>query len=184
MSALLLADATLESRSFWELFGYAFGVLFIFNLADLLILDWLIVRWFEPWWMEHIVIPKQYFHHFRGFLVGTVGVAIEGSCHRFALESATVPRGNHGRPRLLSLQAVGRGGRGARLLDDDRSRAHAGSSGRSAGRVGAAARDRRRLRRAADLRLAQVDHVLAQSCYFFVRPKRASSRSACSSAAR
>jgi hypothetical protein len=82
-SALLWRTATLGSRSFWELFGYAFGVLFIFNLVDLLILDWLIVCWVKPRWLilpgtEHIVIPKPYLHHFKGFLIGTVGLAIVG----------------------------------------------------------------------------------------------------------
>lgn len=82
-SALLWRAATLGSHAFWELFAYAFGVLFIFNLVDLLILDWLIVCWFEPRWVilpgtEHIVIPKQYLHHFKGFLVGTAGLAIAG----------------------------------------------------------------------------------------------------------
>jgi hypothetical protein len=82
-SALLWRTATLGSHSFWELFAYAFGVLFIFNLVDLLILDWLIVCWFEPRWVilpgtEHIVIPKQYLHHFKGFLMGTVGLVIVG----------------------------------------------------------------------------------------------------------
>jgi hypothetical protein len=47
-SALLWRIATLESHSFWRLFAYAFGVLFIFNLVDLLILDWLIGCWLEP----------------------------------------------------------------------------------------------------------------------------------------
>ena len=82
-SALLWRTATLGSHSFWNLFAYAFGVLFIFNLVDLLILDWLIVCWFEPRWVilpgtEHIVIPKQYLHHFKGFLMGNVGLAIVG----------------------------------------------------------------------------------------------------------
>ena len=82
-SALLWRTATLGSRHFWELFAYAFGVLFIFNLVDLLILDWLIVCWFNPSWVtlpgtEHIVIPKQYLHHFKGFLMGTVGLGIVG----------------------------------------------------------------------------------------------------------
>ena len=82
-SALLWRTATLETHSFWERFAYAFGVLFIFNLVDLLILDWLIVCWFEPRWVilpgtEHVVIPKQYLHHFKGFLMGTVGLAIVG----------------------------------------------------------------------------------------------------------
>jgi hypothetical protein len=82
-AVLLWRTATLGSHSFWELFAYAFGVLFIFNLVDLLILDWLIVCWIEPRWVilpgtEHIVIPKQYFHHFKGFLQGTVGLGIVG----------------------------------------------------------------------------------------------------------
>ncbi|SPE32620.1 hypothetical protein SBA3_1900023 [Candidatus Sulfopaludibacter sp. SbA3] len=47
-SVLLWRTATLGSHSFWELFAYAFGVLFIFNLVDLLILDWLIVCWVKP----------------------------------------------------------------------------------------------------------------------------------------
>ena len=80
-SALLWRAATLGSHAFWDLFAYAFGVLFIFNLVDLVILDWLIVCWWEPRWLilegtEHIVIPKQYLHHFKGFLVGTAGLAI------------------------------------------------------------------------------------------------------------
>ena len=82
-SALLWRTATLGSHSFWGLFAYAFGVLFIFNLVDLLILDWLVVCWFEPRWVilpgtEHIVIPKQYLHHFKGFLMGTDGLGIVG----------------------------------------------------------------------------------------------------------
>ena len=82
-SALLWRTANVGSHSFWELFAYAFGVLFIFNLVDLVILDWLIVCWWEPRWLilegtEHIVIPKQYLHHFKGFLMGTVGLVIVG----------------------------------------------------------------------------------------------------------
>src|SRR5258707_10185247 len=42
-AALLWQTATLGSRSFWELFSYAFGVLFIFNLVYFLILDWLVL---------------------------------------------------------------------------------------------------------------------------------------------
>src|SRR5579872_7328044 len=62
-SALLWRTATLEGHSFWERFAYAFGVLFIFNLVDLLILDWLIACWIKPHWVilpgtEHIAIPN------------------------------------------------------------------------------------------------------------------------------
>ncbi len=82
-SALLWRTATLGSHSFWELFAYAFGVLFIFNLSDLLILDWLIVCWVKPRWVilpgtEHIAIPNPYAHHFREFLMGTIGLGIVG----------------------------------------------------------------------------------------------------------
>jgi hypothetical protein len=82
-SALVWRTATLGSHSFWDRFAYAFGVLFIFNLTDLLILDWLIVCWINPRWVtlpgtEHIAIPKQYFHHFKGFLIGTIGIGIVG----------------------------------------------------------------------------------------------------------
>jgi hypothetical protein len=82
-AALLWRTATLASHSFWELFAYAFGVLFIFNLVDLLILDWLIVCWLKPRWVilpgtEHIVIHKPLLHHFKAFLLGTLGLAIVG----------------------------------------------------------------------------------------------------------
>ena len=82
-SALLWRTATLGSHSFWDLFAYAFGVLFFFNLVDLLILDWLIVCWVKPRWVtlpgtEHIAIPNPYVHHFKEFLVGTVGLGIVG----------------------------------------------------------------------------------------------------------
>ena len=82
-SALLWRTATLESHSLWELFAYAFGVLFIFNLVDLLILDWLIVCWFRLRWAilpgtEHVAVPNPYLHHFKEFLMGTVGLGIVG----------------------------------------------------------------------------------------------------------
>src|SRR5689334_989571 len=82
-SVLLWRAATLGRHSFWELFTYVFGVLFMFNLVDLLILDWLIVCWIEPRWVilpgtEHVRFPKQYLHHFKGFLIGTVGFVIVG----------------------------------------------------------------------------------------------------------
>jgi len=62
----------------------AFGVAMIFNLVDLLILDWLLVCAITP---RFIVLPgtegmagyKDYWHHFRGFLIGTVISAVMGS---------------------------------------------------------------------------------------------------------
>jgi len=89
--------ASRDSRTpLWDLFAYAFGVLFLFNLVDLLILDWLIVCWLEPRWVilpgtEHIVAPKQYLHHFKGFLIGTVGLAIAGLAIAALLSSPGAP---------------------------------------------------------------------------------------------
>jgi len=61
----------------------AFGVAFIFNLVDWLILDWLMFCTLTP---AFIVIPgtqgmaayKDYGYHFRGFLIGTVFSAVAG----------------------------------------------------------------------------------------------------------
>jgi hypothetical protein len=81
-SALLWRTATLGTHSFWELFAYAFGVFFIFNPLSV-ILAWLILFWLaSPWGIlpgtEYIVFSKQYLHHFKGFLMGTAGLAIVG----------------------------------------------------------------------------------------------------------
>ncbi len=83
VSALRWRTSGPVNPSFLELFEYAFGVLFFFNLVDLLLLDWLIVCWYAPNWVtlpgtEHIVISKPYFHHFKGFLAGTVFSLIGG----------------------------------------------------------------------------------------------------------
>jgi len=94
-SALLWRTATLGSHSFWELFAYAFGVLFIFNLVDLLILDWLIVCWLEPRWVilpgtEHIVIPKQYLHYFKGVFDRNRRLSDCRSCYRCPSEQSVL----------------------------------------------------------------------------------------------
>ena len=59
-----------------EIFVTAFGVLFLSNLVDWLILDWLIFCTITP---SFVVLPgtegmagyKNYGMHFRGFLIGT-----------------------------------------------------------------------------------------------------------------
>ena len=49
-AALLWRTATLGTHAFWDIFFYTFGVLSLFNLTDLLILDWLIVCRLKPRW--------------------------------------------------------------------------------------------------------------------------------------
>lgn len=69
--------------SFLSLWLYAFGIAFAFNLWDWLVLDWLIFCTITP---KLFVIPgseghpayKDYFFHFRGFLIGTVFSAAMG----------------------------------------------------------------------------------------------------------
>jgi hypothetical protein len=70
-----------ERATFVVLFLNAFGVVFTLNVFDLF-LDFLLV-WAGP---KFVVIPgtegmagyKDYSHHFRGFLAGTVGSAVIG----------------------------------------------------------------------------------------------------------
>jgi hypothetical protein len=62
---------------FLPAFLLAFTILFIFNLFDWLVIDWLFFVTLQPKW---IILPgtegmagyKDYAFHFRGFLIGTV----------------------------------------------------------------------------------------------------------------
>ncbi len=75
-STLTLKQQNGESSSFIALFVNAFGVAFIFNLVDWLLLDWLMFCTITP---KFVVIPgtegmasyKDYGFHFRGFIIGT-----------------------------------------------------------------------------------------------------------------
>jgi len=83
VSSLTLKYQTQGPISFWALFINSFGVVFIFNLVDWLILDWLMFCAITP---RFVVIPgtegmtgyKDYFFHFRGFLIGSVFSAVAG----------------------------------------------------------------------------------------------------------
>jgi hypothetical protein len=77
ISTLVLKHQSGELFSFFPLFINAFGVVFIFNLVDLLLLDWLLFCFITP---SFLVIPgtngmqayKDYGYHFRAFLIGTI----------------------------------------------------------------------------------------------------------------
>jgi hypothetical protein len=81
LAAALSAKAA--HYGFSGIFFSASGVLFLFNVVDWLILDWLIFCTFTP---AFAVIPgtegmagyKNYAMHFRGFLIGTVFSAAAG----------------------------------------------------------------------------------------------------------
>ncbi|PEY29043.1 nitroreductase [Bacillus cereus] len=65
-----------EKLLFIDAFLHSFGILMIFNLVDLLIIDWLIFCWITP---RFVVIPstegmrgyKNYRMHLRGAMIGT-----------------------------------------------------------------------------------------------------------------
>ncbi len=83
ISTLALEARHPESATFFALAANAFGVAFVFNVVDWLILDWLMFCTITP---RFIVIPgtegadgyKDYGYHFRGFLIGTVFSGIVG----------------------------------------------------------------------------------------------------------
>jgi hypothetical protein len=63
--------------SFWAIFLSAFTTLLMFNIFDLLILDWLIFNTIQPKMIrlpstEGLAGYKDYAFHFRGFLIGVV----------------------------------------------------------------------------------------------------------------
>lgn len=80
--------ATFDYRSsaqagFLQLWLYAFGIVFAFNVWDWLVLDWLVFCSITP---RFLVVPgseghpayKDYFFHFRGFLIGSIFSAALG----------------------------------------------------------------------------------------------------------
>ena len=77
VSTLMLKAHHPESATLLALAANAFGVAFIFNVVDWLILDWLMFCTITP---RFVVIPgsegaagyKDYGYHFRGFLIGTI----------------------------------------------------------------------------------------------------------------
>jgi len=83
ISTLTLKRQGGEELTFLHLSLNAFGVVFIFNLVDLLVLDWLFFCTITPRFM---VIPgtegdpayKDYRFHFRAFLVGTLLSLVAG----------------------------------------------------------------------------------------------------------
>ena len=67
--------------SYTEAFGMMWIAGMIFNLVDLVIIDWLIVVLWKPRWsvireVEHLYHLNSYGFHFRGFLIGTLLITI------------------------------------------------------------------------------------------------------------
>lgn len=77
LSGLTLEIQAQGAISFLYIALHVFGVMFVFNLADLVLLDWLIYCTITP---SFVVIPgtegmaayKDYLHHLRAHVCGTV----------------------------------------------------------------------------------------------------------------
>jgi len=83
LSIVRLDQMIAGSPSFLEIFVNIFTLFLVFNIVDLLILDWLIFCAITP---RFIVLPgtegmagyKDYGFHFRGFLIGCVICLVSG----------------------------------------------------------------------------------------------------------
>lgn len=79
---LFLLQRAIDSIGFWQAFAYAGVTVFVFNLFDLLILDWLLFCTLQP---RAMVLPgtegmagyRDYRFHFSGFLKG-LGFTVMG----------------------------------------------------------------------------------------------------------
>ena len=83
LSTLTLKNANLEPLPFWVLLINSFGVAFFFNVVDWLMLDWLLFCTIQPKFMiipgsEGVTGYKNYWMHFRGFLIGSLISLIGG----------------------------------------------------------------------------------------------------------
>jgi len=75
--SIIQLSRLLGEPPFWAIFLSAFTTLLVFNIFDLLILDWLIFNTIQP---RMIILPdtegmagyKDYAFHFHGFLIGVV----------------------------------------------------------------------------------------------------------------
>jgi hypothetical protein len=61
--------------SYFEGFVFLWIGLMLFNLVDLVIIDWIIIVWWQPTWTTfpdaaHLMHTNTFRHHFNGFLTG------------------------------------------------------------------------------------------------------------------
>jgi len=83
LSTLALKQQGGDQVTFMQLFLNAFGVAFLFNLVDLVLLDWFMFCYITPKFLvipgtEGIAAYKDYAYHFRASLIGTLLSAVAG----------------------------------------------------------------------------------------------------------
>jgi len=83
VSTLVLKNQHQDTLSYLSLVIHAFGVVFVFNVVDWLVLDWLMFCTITPGFVvisgsEGAEGYKNYMFHFRGFLIGTTLSVVAG----------------------------------------------------------------------------------------------------------
>ncbi len=81
--ALSQLAASGVSLDFWPVFVTLYTIMMLFNLVDLLLIDWLVIEWWRPDFLFSrspllaALLPEDdYAFHFFGFLKGTVGITL------------------------------------------------------------------------------------------------------------
>jgi hypothetical protein len=74
-------EQSYQQMNYGEAFLFLWLMWMVFNLADLVIIDWLVVVWWQPSWtyipeVKHLMHHVGYAYHFQGFLKGTVIMAV------------------------------------------------------------------------------------------------------------
>ena len=79
--ALFWYEMNYGALSFWNAFRFLWVTLMTFNLVDLILIDWLVVVWWQPSWTilkeaEHLYELNSYTFHFYAFLKGCIGITV------------------------------------------------------------------------------------------------------------
>lgn len=67
--------------TYFEGFAFLWIAFMVFNVVDLVIIDWLIIVWWRPGWaavpeVDHLAHYNTYSFHFKGFLKGCVYITV------------------------------------------------------------------------------------------------------------
>lgn len=67
--------------NYFEGFTFLWIALMVFNFVDLIIIDWIIIVWWQPSWTQipevaHLMHLNNYSFHFKGFLTGCVLITV------------------------------------------------------------------------------------------------------------
>lgn len=81
LPAIAIWQHQIYDFSYFQGFAFLWIGMMLFNLIDLLIIDWLVIVWWAPSWtmmpeVAHLSHLNTYGFHFKGFLTGCVLVTV------------------------------------------------------------------------------------------------------------